>query len=160
MIGYQLGIQAARRPNQLALTYGAQQLTYPQLHARARRVAQALAADGVRRGDRVAVLLHNCSAFVETLFACALLGAIFVPINFRLVSREIAGVLDACTPRLLLAGESFADVVAQVATEGPAQAKRWVDDSPPATSEGPDDAFARWRDAHVGDAAWDHVNDF
>lgn len=158
MIGYQLGIQAERRPNQLALTYGAQQLTYAQLHARARRVAQALAVDGIRRGDRVAVLLHNCSAFVETLFACALLGAIFVPINFRLVSREMAGVLDACTPRLLLAGESFADVLAQVVTQGPAPARRWVDDSPPATSEGPDDAFASWRDAHAGDAAWDHVD--
>lgn len=157
MIGDLLGIQAERRPDALALAYGAQRLTYAQLHTRACRLAHALAADGIGPGDRVAVLLHNCSAFVETLWACALRGAIFVPVNFRLVAREIAGVLGACTPRLLLAGETFADVLAQTATHAPLPATRWVDDSPPATAHGPGDAFSRWRDAHAAHIPWPHV---
>lgn len=148
MIGYQLGIQAEHRPTQLALVYGAQRLTYAQLYERACRLANALSADGIRPGDRVAVLLHNCSAFLETLFACALTGSIFVPINFRLVAREIAMVLDACSPRLLLAGESFADVLAQVATDAPMPALRWVNDRMPDKPSGFDDPFAQWRNAH------------
>lgn len=148
MIGYQLEIQAAYRPTQLALSYGAHQLTYVQLHENACRVANALSADGVRPGDRVAVLLHNCSAFLETLFACALLGAIFVPINFRLVAREVGMVLDACNPRLLLASETFVEMLKQVTTDSPTRAIRWVDDRPPDMPEGWDDGYKRWRDTH------------
>ena len=102
MIGYQLAIQAAHRPTQMALSYGAQHLTYAQLHENACRLANALYADGVRPGDRVAVLLHNCNAFLETLFACALSGAIFVPINFRLVGPEIRYIVENCEARALI----------------------------------------------------------
>src|SRR6185369_5217692 len=105
MIGYQLSINAARYPNAHAVVFGARKLTYAALNERACRLANGLAALGVRRGDRVAVLLHNCTPFVEALFASAKLGAVFVPINFRLVSREVGALLDACEPRVLLAGE-------------------------------------------------------
>jgi len=148
MIGYQLAIQAAHRPTQMALSYGAQHLTYAQLHENACRLANALYADGVRPGDRVAVLLHNCNAFLETLFACALSGAIFVPINFRLVGREVGLVLNACTPRVLLASETFADMLVPVTPDELARATRWVDDRPSQSPLGAEDAYARWRDAH------------
>jgi fatty-acyl-CoA synthase len=158
MIGYQLAIQAAHRPSQLALCYGAQRLSYAQLHANAGRLANALAADGIQPGDRVAVLLHNCTAFLETLFACALLGAVFVPINFRLVGREVGLVIDACAPRVLLAGESFATMLAQIRTEVDAPILRWVDDRPPDSAAGHDDDYARWRDAHGTEAPREPVS--
>ena len=112
MIGYQLTINAARHPDCVAVVYGARQLTYAALNERACRLANGLAALGVGHGDRVGALLHNCNQFLEALFATAKLGAVFVPVNFRLVAREVGTLLDACGPKVLLAGEGFADLLA------------------------------------------------
>jgi acyl-CoA synthetase (AMP-forming)/AMP-acid ligase II len=111
MIGYQLTINAARHPDAVAVVFGARRLTYAALNERACRLANGLAALGVRRGDRVAALVHNCTPFVEALFATAKLGAVFVPVNFRLVAREVGALLDACGPKVLFAGEGFADLL-------------------------------------------------
>ena len=111
MLGYQLSIHAARQPDAVALVFGSRRYTYAELNERACRLANGLSALGVGRGDRVATLLHNCNQFIEALFAAAMTGAVFVPINFRLVAREIAFQLDACTPKVLLAGDGFADVL-------------------------------------------------
>ena len=112
MIGYQLTLNAELRPNAVAVAFGPRKVTYAALEERACRLANGLAALGVGSGDRVAALLHNCNAFVEALFATAKLGAVFVPVNFRLVAREIAALMDAFGPTVLLAGEGFADVLA------------------------------------------------
>ena len=111
MIGYQLSIRAARDPGQPALVFGERTLTYGALNERACRLARGLAALGVGRGDRVATLLHNCNHVIEALFAAAKLGAIFVPLNFRLVAREIALQLDACTPQVLLVSGAFFEII-------------------------------------------------
>ena len=75
-------------PDRAALVFGGEQRTHAELHERAARLAAALAAGGVRRGDRVALLLHNGFEFVESLLACHRLGAIAVPINFRLTQTR------------------------------------------------------------------------
>ena len=132
MIGYQLTINAARHPDAVAVVFGARRLTYAALDERACRLANGLAALGVGHGDRVAALLHNCTPFVEALFAAAKLGAVFVPINFRLVAREVGALLDACGPKVLLAGEGFADLLTTL--EGRPNFPRhriWVDDRQP-----------------------------
>ena len=140
MIGYQLTINAARHPDAVAVVFGARRLTYAALEERACRLANGLAALGVRRGDRVAALLHNCTPFVEALFATAKLGAIFVPINFRLVAREVGALLDACGPRVLLAGEGFADLLATLEAHPNFPRQRiWIDDLLPAQAR-PDPA--------------------
>ncbi len=79
-------------------------LTYAQLDDRAARCAGALAALGVEREDRVVILCRNRIAFFEIMFACAKLGAIFVPLNWRAPAAELAPLLDDCTPRMLLFG--------------------------------------------------------
>jgi len=132
MIGYQLTINAARRPDAVAVSFGARRLTYAALDERACRLANGLAALGVGRGDRVAALLHNCTPFVEALFATAKLGAVFVPINFRLVAREVGALLDACGPKVLLAGEGFADLLTALEARPNFPRHRiWVDDRLP-----------------------------
>ncbi|HET7031482.1 MAG TPA: AMP-binding protein [Casimicrobiaceae bacterium] len=132
MIGYQLTLNAARHPDAVAVAFGARRLTYAALEDRACRLANGLAGLGIRQGDRVAALVHNCTPFLEALFATAKLGAIFVPINFRLVAREIGALLDACSPKVLLAGESFADVLATLEARPNFPAHRiWVDDAFP-----------------------------
>jgi fatty-acyl-CoA synthase len=76
--------RAAMSPDRPALLFGDQTTTYAQLHDRIARLAVQLRAHGVGPGDRVAYLGPNHPAFVETMFATHLLGAIFVPLNFRL----------------------------------------------------------------------------
>jgi fatty-acyl-CoA synthase len=87
-------------------------LTYAALEQRVARAAGVLAAAGVGRGERVALLLGNRSATLEAVFAAARLGAIAVPLNTRLAKPEIAELLDDCRPVLLLyedALRAFAD---------------------------------------------------
>ncbi|WP_418316562.1 class I adenylate-forming enzyme family protein [Piscinibacter sakaiensis] len=144
MIAIQLAVQAERRPAATALVYGQRRTSYAELHARSCRVARELAASGIRRGDRVALLAHNCPQFFELMFGCAMLGAIFVPINFRLVSAEIGRILASCSPELMIAGESFSSTLAPLQDEPgyPAQLL-WLDDRPePAAPAGA--SYERW----------------
>jgi fatty-acyl-CoA synthase len=149
MMAAQLAIQAERRPGQTAVIFGQRRISYALLHERSSRFARALAALGVRPGDRVAAMLHNGPVFFEALFGCAQLGAIFVPINFRLAAPEVGRIIDACTPRLLIAGESFADLLGTL-REQPAFPKQlqWVNDGPASAPAGPDHPYERWLLAH------------
>src|SRR5438067_1184634 len=85
-----LGRRRRAHPDRAALVFGEQEHSHAALHDRARRLATVLAAAGVRRGDRVALLLHNGLEFPEALLACHVLGAVAVPVNFRLAPDEIA----------------------------------------------------------------------
>jgi len=87
-------------------------LDYAALDARIDRVAGAMAAEGIGKGDRVAVLLHNGPEFVDALFACARLGAILVPLNWRLTAPEIAFILADAGAETLIFESGFAATVA------------------------------------------------
>jgi acyl-CoA synthetase (AMP-forming)/AMP-acid ligase II len=80
--------------DQIAVIDGDRRLSYSELDRRTDLLASALRALGVRRGDRVATLQHNCAEFLELLFATAKLGAIFVPVNFRLAPPEVTYLLS------------------------------------------------------------------
>jgi len=87
-------------------------LTYGQFNDRATRLATALRERyGVERGDRVAFLAHNSTDHFETMFACWKLGAIFVPLNWRLSAHETAAILEHCEPRLVLHDDDFAPLL-------------------------------------------------
>ena len=87
--------------------FGEHERTHAALHERAQRLAAVLAQAGVRRGGRVALLLHNGLEFPESLLACHLLGAVAVPVNFRLAPDEIAFILrDAGAVALIAADGS------------------------------------------------------
>ncbi|MEU4162436.1 long-chain fatty acid--CoA ligase [Actinoplanes sp. NPDC026670] len=81
--------RAAMSPGATALIFGERRTTYAELFERISRLAAALRAAGVGPGDRVAYLGPNHPSFVETMFATWMLGAIFVPLNFRLTPPEI-----------------------------------------------------------------------
>jgi fatty-acyl-CoA synthase len=82
-------------------------LDYAALAERVACAAGALAAAGVARGERVALLLGNRAATLEAVFAAARLGAIAVPLNTRLAPPELAELLDDCRPALLLVEDAF-----------------------------------------------------
>ncbi|GIF36632.1 acyl-CoA synthetase [Actinoplanes xinjiangensis] len=83
------GRRAAMSPGHTALIFGERRTTYAELHERSARLATALRTAGIQPGDRVAYLGPNHPSFVETMFATWMLGAIFVPLNFRLTPPEI-----------------------------------------------------------------------
>jgi fatty-acyl-CoA synthase len=72
-----------------AIVFKEKRFTYAQFNKRVNQLVHSLIGIGVRKGDRVNVLLYNSNEMLEVLFACAKLGAIFVPINFRLSVEEI-----------------------------------------------------------------------
>ena len=86
--------------------------TYGQAQQRASAVAHALQDRGLRRGDRLAVLAGNCSEYVFLMLACVKLGAVLLPLNFRLTARELAVMIDDAQPRLLVTDPAFADTAA------------------------------------------------
>ncbi len=91
-------------PERTALVFGGEQRTHTALHDRAARLGAALAAGGVPRGGRVALLLHNGLEFVEALVACHRIGACAIPINFRLTSDEVTYILEDSGATALIAG--------------------------------------------------------
>ncbi|TMJ13692.1 MAG: long-chain fatty acid--CoA ligase [Alphaproteobacteria bacterium] len=83
---------------------GGRVLSYAELDRRAGCAASVLADRGVGEGDRVAILCRNRIAFWELLFACAKLGAILVPLNWRMPPAELAALVADCSPVLLVCG--------------------------------------------------------
>ncbi|MFJ3673519.1 o-succinylbenzoate--CoA ligase [Streptomyces sp. NPDC090106] len=106
-IGSWTARRARKSPHRPALVYGHVQLTYGQLHDRTTRLAHYLRGLGVRPGDRVAYLGPNHPSFLETLFATAQLGAIFVPLNTRLAEPELLHCLADSGASVLMHTETF-----------------------------------------------------
>ena len=100
--GEQLARIARKAPEKLAFRFQEQDLTFGQLDQRVNRLANALAGTGVTKGDRLATLMTNRLEVVEAYFAAAKLGAICVPINFRLVAEEIAYIMSDSGARALI----------------------------------------------------------
>lgn len=125
-------------------------VTYAECDDRAARAAAALASLGVDPEDRVAVLCRNRIEFFEIMFACAKLGAVLVPLNWRAPAAELQPTLADCTPKALIYGaedEACARTlceggVAAIALDG--EYERMLASAQPLCTE------RRWR----GDAIW------
>jgi fatty-acyl-CoA synthase len=124
-VGSWLERRLAKSGPKAALVAGEQSVTYAELAERSRRLAQALRRRGVARGDRVAYLGENDPAFVETFFACGLLGAVFVPLNTRLAAPELQFQLDDAGVRLLVNAGRL-EALAAAAVEGTGVQRRLV----------------------------------
>lgn len=101
-------------PDKAAVVFEGREITYKSLNEASNRVGRFLQLSGVRRGDRVAVLLDNCVEFIEIYFAVAKLGAILVPLNCRLVARELTYQLNDCAARALFFHDAFKETVNQI----------------------------------------------
>ena len=124
-------------------------LTYAQLDDRCARAAQVLAALGVVRGDRVAILCRNRIEFFEIMFACGKLGAILVPLNWRSPVGELSVIMADCTPVLLVFGREDAEMAAALSADRKLLA---LDDGYEASlpAVAPQATVRSWR----GDAIW------
>ena len=106
-----LARRAELSPERLALIDpdAGERVSYRQWHERASRAARALAAAGVGRGDRVAVLAETSIPVLDLLFACARVGAVFQPLNLRLADPELAAILAHAGPRVLVCDDVHDD---------------------------------------------------
>lgn len=127
-----LRTHATQTPDAPCLTFDTDTLSFAEMDARTSRVADALAANNIRAGDRVAIIARNAPAHFELLFGCAKAGAIFLPINWRLSAREISGILADGAPSLLIVEGDLQCLLAEVA-------------NPPATIQLT--AYPAWRDS-------------
>ncbi len=98
-------------PDKRAIIFEEQIISYQALCRRADRTSCWLQSIGIEKGDRVAVMLNNCLEFFDLFLACSRLGAIFVPINFRITSVELDYFINNCRPRLFVHGDGFSDAV-------------------------------------------------
>lgn len=113
-----LDTRRRKHPAKTALIYGdGERLSYAELAEATDALAAVLADRGIVRGDRVAFLDENRPEFVMALFACAQLGAVFVPVNTRLADPEIAHVLGDSGARALVHGPQFTPRLTPIAAE-------------------------------------------
>lgn len=108
--------RARLTPNNLAVidAESEQGWTYEQLNERANALAHFLKKKNIEKGDRIALISPNHISYFDLMFACAKLGAIFVPLNWRLSIEEINYILGDCTPKLVGYHHSFLDIVKEL----------------------------------------------
>lgn len=101
---------ASRTPNKALAIFGDETVTYGEMATRAASLAAGLQQRGVGTGDVVALLSYNCIEFIETIFAANYLGAIAMPINWRLAAPELRYILEHSEARALVCDGSLVDL--------------------------------------------------
>ncbi|WP_077086791.1 fatty-acid--CoA ligase FadD5 [Mycobacterium rhizamassiliense] len=110
----QLERHAMMQPQATALRFTGRTLTWADLQGRVAALAGALSRRGVGFGDRVMILMLNRPEFIESMLAINMLGAIAVPLNFRLTPAEIAFLVDDCEARVMITEAVLAPVATGV----------------------------------------------
>ena len=103
-----IAFHARQTPARCALKFRGEEIAYAAFDERIRLVGGWLASRGIGADDVVAVLMKNSAAFLDIAFAVSHIGAIFLPINYRLASDEIAYIVENSGARVLIADEEFA----------------------------------------------------
>jgi carnitine-CoA ligase len=130
-----LQARASASPDAPFVTFVGETVTYAEMLARSHAAADALAAVGLGRGDRLALMLPNCLEFLDLWFASALLGAVLVPINTALQGDGLRYLLEHSGAKILVIDAALAETVSAATEGGSAKARTFLRDS---TREGDD----------------------
>lgn len=128
-IGGLLSRRAYMNPDVEALVdvHANKRFSYKELNEYGNQVAHGLASIGVKKGDRVGILLMNSHEFVATFFGIAKLGAVVVPLNWRLVPDELEFILKDSGCTVLVGGEEFLPTITELQSRGDkTDIKEWV----------------------------------
>ncbi len=119
-IGLWLTKRAFMTPSREAYVDGATglRLSFAELNERSNRIANAFLSSGIEKEERVALLLMNSAEFMETYFALGKIGAVVVPLNWRLVADELEFILKDSGTKRLIFGDEFLDTVADLHGRG------------------------------------------
>jgi acyl-CoA synthetase (AMP-forming)/AMP-acid ligase II len=110
-IGDVLRRNAQRYPDREGIVSGDERLTWSALNRRVNRLAHGLLSAGIQKGDRIAIVLLNCHQWFEIKFAIHKIGAVFVPVNYRLSLEEVAMIVKDSAARVLFYSEAFTAIV-------------------------------------------------
>ncbi|MEL7190492.1 MAG: fatty acid--CoA ligase [Pseudomonadota bacterium] len=130
-----------------AFTFGDDKITYAEIDEGSNRVANALTAMGVTKGERVSFLGKNHHLYFEALLGAAKIGAVMTPVNWRLAAPEVAYILENAGSRVVFIGDGFAEMLAKATESGSAVEHIIGIDAP--DHNGTD--YRSWRDAAPAD---------
>lgn len=126
-----------------AISFEGHAWSYGELDDNSSRVAAGLTLHGVAPGDRVALLARNCPEQFEIIAGASKIGAVIVPINWRLSPAEVAYILNNCQARILFVGPEFETLVTEIRGELEHLASYFVIGADNGTN-----SYAGWRDGH------------
>ena len=106
-------------PNKEAIVFGERRSTYRQLEERVDALAKGLQQLGLKRGDIVAILLLNCSEYLEITFAVNKLGGVWLPLNYRLAGPEVSYILNHSEAKMLISEMEFEPLIRGVRKDIP-----------------------------------------
>jgi len=114
-----LSIACAICPDRELILFQGKGYTFTQINERVNRLANGLKAKGIKKGDRIGFLDVNSNIYVEAYFACAKLGVLFVPLNFRVKAAELTYMITNAEANLLFVGEKYLDLADEIRLEAP-----------------------------------------
>ena len=97
-----------------AIVDGDQRFTYVQFNERVNQLAHGLTALGLSKGDRVAIISPNSHQFLETVYACAAIGAVIVPVNYRLIAADFEYIGQHAGAKLLIVDSDYTSLVDEI----------------------------------------------
>jgi acyl-CoA synthetase (AMP-forming)/AMP-acid ligase II len=124
--GQMLSVHARLSPERVGARDMERSMTFAQWNERACRLANALLGLGLAKGDRVAILAYNCVEWAEIYAATAKAGLVAVPINFRLLGKEIRYIVENAGTAALIVQDELSGVVEDVRADLPIEAGRFI----------------------------------
>jgi fatty-acyl-CoA synthase len=112
-------------PQKVAIIDDGHEISYKELNQRSNQVANFLLQKDLRKGDRVGVLLYNCHEYIAIYCALAKVGAILVPLNWRMAPPELSHILNDCGATFLFFGEDFLDTALYI-RDTIEEVKNWI----------------------------------
>jgi fatty-acyl-CoA synthase len=116
---YVVETNAEKFPDKEAILYQERRIPYRELNDRVNGLAKGLLDLGIGKGDIVAILLYNCSEYIEITFAANKIGAVWLPLNFRLAGPELSYILDNAKAKVLISEKDFGETTEKIRTQIP-----------------------------------------
>ena len=124
--GQMLSVHSRITPNRVGARDLERSMTFSQWNERSCRLANALIGLGLAKGDRVAVLAYNCVEWCEIFAATAKAGLVALPINFRLIGKEVQFIVDNAEAAAFIVQDELAGVVEEIRQDLPIKADRFI----------------------------------
>jgi fatty-acyl-CoA synthase len=105
---------ANKFPEKIAIASRDFSISYQALNERVNRLANALLKKGLKKGDRIGVLVHSCNQFIELYFAAAKTGGIFCPYNNHLREKELNDIINYSSPKFLFLDEDYGEMIESI----------------------------------------------
>ena len=116
-VGMLLTMRSRLEPEKIGLTFEGQTFTYREINESCNRWAHAFTGLKVKKGDRIGILLRNCNEFLEAYFGLVKIGAVLVPLNWRLTQPELQYICRNSGVRSLIYGEEFSQAVEAIGSK-------------------------------------------